>query len=198
MNVTVRPGAQEIERIRASVREASQRAWTGLRRARPSESYYYFGLWTTGVIHRPAPTACSSEGLTRVSADYAARGMEVAAGDLRWSEADSPYDLFGDGHFAAVEALFACLGDPYDRPEEVNEALLRALVGALKDLDREGFFGTGSERHRIVVNVTLPGDEDEVSMVERARGLNPAPALRQYEKDLLPGAGGTPHGIESI
>ncbi|MFI6289080.1 DUF4303 domain-containing protein [Streptomyces sp. NPDC051018] len=184
--MTVRPGAPESERIRGSVREASRRAWTAPRRARPAESFSSYGLWPAGVLHRPAPTACSSEGPARVSADYAGRGAGAGADDLRWSGADSPYDLFGDEHFAAAAALFADLGDPYERPEEVNGALLRALVGALADLDREGFFGTGSERHRVVVNVPLPGDEDEESMVARARGLNPVPARRRYEKDLLP------------
>jgi len=177
------PTEEDVEAIRVAIREASRLAWTELRSAKPSESFYYFGLWTTSVVHRPAPTAVSCEGLAAVASEYAARGSDASEEDLRWSHCDSPYDLFGDHHFASVAELFIAIGDPYERPDAVNEALLDALVGALADLDREGFFGVGSERDRVVVNVTMPGEEDELSILSRARKLNPRSALRLYERD---------------
>jgi methyl-accepting chemotaxis protein I, serine sensor receptor len=44
----------------------------------------------------------------------------------------------------------------------------------------QGFFGWGAERDRIAVNVTMPGNEDEESIVARGRMLNPSSALGQY------------------
>jgi hypothetical protein len=175
----------EFERIRAGVREAARGAWATLRAEHPTERFYYFGLWTTPVAHRPAPTACSVEGLARAVAGYRELGTTVDPDELRWSENDSPYDLHGDDLFSALEPLFEAFGDPYDRPRDVNEALLEAMTGALADLEAEGFFGRGDERDAVVVNVTLPGRDDARSAVASARRLNPPAALERYEADLL-------------
>src|SRR4051812_25190597 len=174
--------------IRSAIADAAREAWTQLRAEHPTDDFYYFGLWTTPVAHRPAPTACSDEGL-RIAAESSRRGATPAElSELRWAVNASPYDLFGDLAFARLEPLFEACGDPYDRPRPVNEALLRAMEGALADLDAEGFFGSGEERQRIVLNVTMPAHERPADALESARRLNPAGALTQYEADLSGGS----------
>jgi hypothetical protein len=180
--VTLEHHPASYGRVRAAIREAARAAWTDLRREHP-ESFYYFGLWTTPLAHRPAPTAISLEGQARVVADYRAQGMPVTAEELRWAENDSPFDLFGDDGFAEVERLFDAFGNPYDRPRAVNEALFETITGALADLDAEGFFGTGTERDAVVVNVTMPGHDEADDLLASARALNPASALARYEAD---------------
>jgi hypothetical protein len=103
---------------------------------------------------------------------------------LRWAVNASPYDLFGDAFFARLEPLFEEQGDPYDRTRPANEALLAAMEGALADLDAEGFFGAGSVRDAVVLNVTMPAHEGPGDVLESARRLNPAGALRHYQADL--------------
>jgi len=178
----------DFARIRSAVADAAREAWTQLRAEHPADDYYYFGLWTTQVAHRPAPTACSEQGLRLAAESSRADGRAVTFSELRWAVNASPYDLFGDRAFARLEPLFEACGDPYDRPRAVNEALLDAMEGALADLDAQGFFGSGSQRQRIVVNVTMPAHERPADALESARRLNPAGALRQYEADLS-GAG---------
>src|SRR5690349_4284357 len=102
----------DFEHLRIAVREACRRAWQALRAERPSETFYYYGLWTTAVIQRPAPTAASIEGLARVTEEYRARFGAVSQDELRWSETDSPYDLSGDEFFDEVSELFDATGDP--------------------------------------------------------------------------------------
>jgi len=180
--VTLEHHPAAYDRVRAAIREAARAAWTDLRREHP-ESFYYFGLWTTPLAHRPVPTAISAEGQARVVDDYRMRGMVVSRDELRWAENDSPFDLFGDEGFAEVERLFDTFGNPYDRPRAVNEALFEAITGALADLDAEGFFGTGTERDTVVVNVTMPGHDEADELLASARALNPASALSLYEAD---------------
>lgn len=179
--------ANAVHSIRETVREACRRAWTELRHACPDETFYYYGLWTTVALHHPAPTASSVEGLQRIVAEAATQTRPWAAErELRWSESDSPYDLFGhDEFFGQVERLFTDLGDPYELSDELRTALTNALAGALADLDQEGFFGAGAARESVVINLTFPGGEDEADAVARARHLNPPSALQQYELDLL-------------
>ena len=175
----------EIARIRSAIREAARAAWTALRDERPTEDFYYFGLWTTALAHRPVPTACSLQGLQRAVAEVRLQGLPLGEADLRWSVNDSPYDQFGDELFAGIEPLFDAVGDAYDRPHAVNQALLEAMIGGLADLDAEGFFGTGLERESIVLNVTLPAHERPVDALESARRLNPPRALVRYAADLV-------------
>ncbi|MCP4151713.1 MAG: DUF4303 domain-containing protein, partial [bacterium] len=103
--------------------------------------------------------------------------------DLRWSEADSPFDLFGDDYFKPVEESFSLFGAPYQLSEETREMLLSCIIQALANLDSKGFFGTGAERNKVVLNVTMPGDETEKDLLARARLLNPKDALITYESD---------------
>ena len=174
----------DFARIRSAIADAAREAWSRLRDERPDDDFYYFGLWTTPVAHRPAPTACSEQGLRRAAETSRAEGVHVALDELRWAVNASPYDLFGDAHFAHLEPLFEAQGDPYDRPRPVNEALLGAMEGALADLDAEGFFGTGAERREVVVNVTMPAHERPCEALESAGRLNPAGALKRYQADL--------------
>jgi len=173
------------DKIRNTVREAARKAFSELRRTYPSDDFYYFVLWTTDVVHPPAPCACSKQGLEKTIAQYSQDNDEVSAEELRWSEADSPYDGFGLEYFDEVKKLFNQLDDPYDRSIEENDRIFEAIIQAMADLDREGFFGIGVERDKIVINVTMPGDESEEDVIERAKMLNPSSALVVYEKDLL-------------
>ncbi|NUP11823.1 MAG: DUF4303 domain-containing protein [Polyangiaceae bacterium] len=173
-----------LAEVRRVVRDAAKNAWRELRAARPNDTFYYYVLWTTGVVHRPAPSACSEEGLAQVVAAYRQSGSGMAAKELRWSENDSPFDLAGDHCFARVTTLFESLGDPYERTDAVRRQLLEAVVQALRDLDEEGFFGAGRERDAVVINVTMPGEEDEAETVARARTLNPRGALTAYARAL--------------
>jgi len=180
----------DVAHIRTALRSAARSAWTALRTERPSETFYYFGLWTTPLAHRPVPTACSLEGLEQAVERCRADGVEVDADELRWAVNDSPYDLYGDHLFAEVEPLFDELGNPYERSPRLNEELLEAMVGALADLDADGFFGAGRDRTAIVLNVTLPGHDTEAELLASARRLNPLSALARYEADHAEASGG--------
>jgi len=181
-----------VEAFRAAIREASRLAFSAVRAARPAEHFYYFALVTTGDGLRPGPSASSVEGLQRVQAECADQQRAFGIDELRWSEADSPYNLYGDEFFADVEAMFLEGGDHRNLPRQEYrrevELRYRAMEDALLDLDQEGFFGRGPERHAVVVNVVAPGEEDEVQILERATRLNPPESLLQLRRDLgLPG-----------
>jgi hypothetical protein len=174
--------------LRDAIREAARQAFGAVRSANPREYFYYFALVTTGDALRPGPSACSLEGLERVLDRYRAKGSTYGADVLRWSEADSPYHLHGDEHFRDVEALFRCEGDHRTLPDATYEEEVarrfQAMEDALRELDREGVFGTGAKRHGVVINVVAPGEEDEDAILVRAARLNPAESLVQLRRDL--------------
>ena len=175
-------------KLQPVLREASRQAFAALREAYPTDDFYYFALVTTDDALRPGPSASSVQGLERVVARYQAEGHNVTPADLRWSEADSPYNLFGDEFFGEVQRLFIQGGDHRKFPEAEYQAEVArrfaAMEGALHELDEEGFFGSGPSRDSIVINVVAPGDESEAVILERATRLNPASSLSQLRRDL--------------
>ena len=175
-------------RLTDLIREAARGAFSAVMAAFPEESFYYFALITTGDGLRPGPSASSLEGLRRTLEDCRAHGEEVDPSELRWSEADSPHNLFGDEFFQDVERAFLEVGDhrTWGQEEFLEEVAVRytAMEGALSELDREGFFGEGEARNRVVINVVAPGEEDEGVVLERASRLNPEEALAQLRADL--------------
>jgi len=174
-----------LDELTRAIRDAAERAFSAVRDEHPLECFYYFALVTTADALRPGPSASSIEGLARI-----VHGQGCSAADRRWSEADSPYNLYGDEHFAEVEQLFLRVGEhrhwaPVAYELEVQNRYA-AMEGALRDLDRSGFFGVGLDRFKVVINVVAPGDDGEASIIERARRLNPPESLHQLIADLSP------------
>ncbi|MFD2439880.1 DUF4303 domain-containing protein [Paracoccus kondratievae] len=118
--------------------------------------------------NQPTVEKCSQlNGTIKTDDRYRAKGSACGADLLRWSEAGSPYHLYGDEHFRDVEALFLLGGDHRALPEPAYKAEVaarfQAMEDALHDLDREGFFGDGPERFAVVINVVAPGRKTKMS-----------------------------------
>lgn len=115
--------------------------------------------------------------------------MELTAG-LKWSYADSPYCCFGESHFDDVKRILVERSGSSDRDSTSDvselEFRLKAMELAMAKLDNEGVFGTGQERHQIVINAeVMPPDHTNV---ERALRLNPEEALTDWlEEAAEPG-----------
>ena len=177
-----------LEALRAAIRDAARQAFEALRKDHPFENFYYYALVTTEDALRPGPSASSTAGLDRIVQTHKTAGYQLEHADLRWSEADSPYNLYADHFFAEVERLFLQDGDHRKWPASLYQDEVRirweAMEMAMRDLDRSGFFGTGADRHQVVINVVAPGDEPESMLIERARRLNPPESLQQLIRDL--------------
>ena len=158
---------------------ATRTAVSRLFRQHP-ERFYYCSLITTGEAHAPYLSAWSEEALEAAAQSdpdpASAREM------LKWSYADSPFCCFGQEHFGTVRALFEDRPAMDHRNPEQWEAewqfRVRAMEAAVAQLDREGLFGRGHDRAKIVVNVdVMPPD---VTNTERARRLNPPEAISDW------------------
>ena len=169
---------------------AARAAFTEVREAHPDETFYCYALLTNELAQSVAPTCMSEEGLARVAREYAERSgtpPEQEAEELRWFEADSPYNLLGLEHFDDVMDVLNARGDPWELDgaalDAEVDARLEAFFRALARLDEEGFFGRGADRDRVVVNV-LEGDQSDRSILANARRLNPPAAVRRLADDL--------------
>lgn len=118
---------------------------------------------------------------------------EEARRDLRWSYADSPFCTYGEEHLAPVRDLFDARPDVFglddgdddgddkgDEGDEEYELRLRAMETALAQLDAEGLFGTGEERHGVVIDVAVPSEGPDR---DRTCRLNPPESLPPWLAD---------------
>jgi hypothetical protein len=133
-------------------------AFTKLRTDHPDEHFYFFAIYTTEEASYLTATAASEESLASAMAKSAATGTEVSERDLRYSCADSPYHDLCELHEAG------------------GRRTLEACFVALAALDREGVFGSGEERERMIVNVVY-GDMSNERWLEQAELLNPKAAV---------------------
>ena len=152
-----------------AIADATKNAFQSLCRER-KEKFYYVTLITTGEGHAPFLSAWSEEAFERADSDL----------DIRWSYSDSPYAGYGATFFADVRQLFLkrpsmdYMGPEKDWLDELHFRL-DTMEDAMIELDRNGLFGRGVQRNKIIIAVELmPPDSSNSDRVCR---LNPASEL---------------------
>jgi hypothetical protein len=167
-----------VGELRYLVADAARAAFEDLRAACPGETFYAFALEVGGGA--VSASANTEEGLRRTAQRFADAGYGSAdalasneRGSLRWRTDDWEHRGADGAHFSDANALVAGGEDPGDVVDE--------LVGALRDLNREDFFGWGPERDAVVVLVLTvdPGD-----VLELARDVNPAVPFARLQAAL--------------
>lgn len=169
------------QKLSASIRDAARAAFGDLRRAHPQETFYAFALYTDDGWMTVVPSANSEEGFHRAAGDDTDPAERAYS---RWATAEWAYEATGNEHFDAANDL---LNAP-DQNEEATdlgeaeelrahrgkgEALLASMVEGLRLLDAEGFFGTGEDREKVTLFVSISdSDEAEETETTSARQLN--------------------------
>ncbi len=171
------------EELATSIADAARRAISELFRENAGDTFYYCSLITTGEGHTPHLTAWSKEKLEETV--KAEGGGEDLAAQLKWSYADSPFHCFGESHFERVKQILVGRSVSNDRDSTSDarefEFRLTAMELAMAMLDKEGLFGSGNDRLRIVINAeVMPPDHTNVG---RAKRLNPEQALSDWMKE---------------
>lgn len=167
------------EELKTAAKHAVRKTFLSLKEEHP-ERFYFLVLTTCGKAPPPSFSAWSHEALAR----EAARQPE-GDGDfyIKWSYGESPYFCYHEENFAELSRLF------YLRPTmdtamsegawlEEYQFRIDALVLALSELDDEGLFGVGEQRHQIVINVEVMPPDD--TNTENAILLNPPESLVAY------------------
>lgn len=145
------------------------------------EKFYYFSLITNGSGSCPYLAAWSYEALERETVSQV--DPEKAKYYLKWSYSESPYYAYGEEYFKKVEELLyikrAFLYDLNDCEYEKEICLrLNSMEKVMFNLDKEGLFGTGTERLDVVINAEMM--PPEYPNTERAIRLNPLEAVHVW------------------
>lgn len=161
--------------------EALRKAWTQVRGQRPTESFYMFGVETDAdavVLN----LFCNTE--EQFSTEHETSEYEIE----KWA-VDQDSELYGAGEEFLDDLQdevnqYVHLKEP--QPESVFEERKRNLMQiferALADLDAEQFFGSGNDRHRVVLSVEIvDADEEEWdTMIDIMKRINPPESLARF------------------
>lgn len=177
------PKSISTAKLRKAVHQAAKAAFSGIRQAHAKEKFYVFGLMTNDSAQYLYPMANSEQAVSRTLKKYKKEGYkDQTADELRWSFGDWEYAEEGEAHFEAINELLSEATEFDDADEDQVERavarLMKAVVAGLADLDKEGFFGTGSER--LDVAVMIVGDLDQGQTREWIEQLNPPEVAAQF------------------
>ena len=169
--------------LRIALTDATRAVFEDLRAAHPADFFYGYALSVSPGSARVVASANTEEGLRRTAERLAENGYgDVAAlagdgpGTVRWRTEDWEHRNAGRAYLDAASDLAARVAEEGDA-----RAVTAAVVGALRDLDRESFFGWGPERDS-VVTLVLTGDPAD--LLELARDVNPAAPFARLQAAL--------------
>jgi hypothetical protein len=172
-----------------------RRAWQQVRRERPDETFCTFGIETDSDITDLNPLCNTEE-------EYRAKGGRSEATPDKWlgcENEDSELYRAGNTHTAALAKevnryVFEDHSkDPPDAFRDRKKRLLRLFEKALVQLDREGFFGTGTDRARVLLKIEFvdPSKAEWQHMLKVIKRINPPEstaaffaALKQQETEI--------------
>jgi hypothetical protein len=184
------PHVIDYDHFLARLVEALRRAWTEVRAQRPDERFYLYGIGTDSDVVVMTPLCNTEE-------QFAREGNPRYPLD-RWVVHEELYGA-GRAHTSGLEdeVNHYILEDHRDDPDSIvqmrKERLLEVFEKTLAQLDTEGFFGSGKQRHGVLLKIDR-GDcspEEWQWTLETIRRLNPPEssaaffaAVKQAEQQL--------------
>lgn len=175
----------QLNDIEDKIYEAAKLTFTQLRQ-QSQEEFYAYALYTDDSAMTVVPAANSLNGLAVKLQEEAEIGEPDEPIKLyyKWASAEWQYEAWGGKNFQDICSIVR------HHPKRVEftafrEEVINAMTQALKRLDNEGFFGTGSQRKAITLFVTSSDSDDAEEIENRsAVTLNPLNAddfLRRFE-----------------
>jgi hypothetical protein len=154
-----------------------RKAWRQVRRQRPDEAFYTFGIETDSDITDLYPLCNSEE-------EYQSQGGSSEPAVMKWVgcvNEDSELYRAGREHTKdlAKEVNRYVFEDHSKDPEDAfldrKKRLLRIFEKALVQLDDEGFFGTGKKRNKVLLKIEFvdPSAGEWKHMVKVIQRINP-------------------------
>ena len=161
-----------------------RKAWQQVRRQRPQERFYTFGIETDSDITDLYPLCNTEE-------EYQSQGGGSQPVTMKWlSCLDEDSDLYRAGK-QHTDALARELNryvfedhskDPASAFRERKQGLLKIFEQALGQLDEEGFFGSGKKRQQVLLKIEFvdPSDTEWEFMLKIIKRINPPESMAKF------------------
>lgn len=174
----------DLDTIQTRLEDACEKCWLDVRKKFPEEKFCLFGLETDGDFVIVNPLFDSEGAIDRDSAARRPSPYHFARVSL-----DSDAEFYGQQHLSRLSDE---LNSQYGRSEGFFaryrriRRLAKIFEVALSNLDKRGLFGTGAERERIILLVSIiDADRGEWNqMLKIVKRLNPKKVFEEFKKTL--------------
>lgn len=181
-----------LERLRQDMAKAARNTFASYREQHPGEDFCAFGVVTDANVRTWVPVANTEQSMEEAIQEYINDGEEVPELSqmrycpMKWGISGDEGE--GKQAWRGIRAMQNVLREyPGLSAEVYRDKVLEAMLLALKDLDAEGFFGTGAERERIILLVWTHKAEDcRQWWLRSARELNPQAVYERFASELPP------------
>lgn len=174
-----------LDQLADHVHAALKAAFSELIRANPGQHFYAFAVFTDDSLQFIHPAANTEEALTATVQHYRETvdpkyGSTSTRAGMRWSYGDwGHFANFGEEHFTEInEALIENIDGPDDEFEARIDTLWAAVLSGFQRLEKDGFFGSGTERSEITL--LLVGDLDGELVNSWVSALNPQDVVNRF------------------
>ena len=174
----------DLDTIQTRLEDACEKCWLDVREKFPEEKFCLFGLETDSDFVIVNPLFDSEGAIDRDSAARRPSPYHFARVSL-----DSDAEFYGQQHLSRLsDELNSQYGQAegfFARYRRIRR-LAKIFEGALSNLDKRGLFGTGAERERIILLVSIiDADRGEWNqMLKIAKRLNPKKVFEEFKKTL--------------
>ncbi|RQU04049.1 DUF4303 domain-containing protein [Burkholderia cepacia] len=168
------------------IADAARVTYRALLAAHPGEHFYAFALYTDSGAMTVVSAANSEEGLMRIREQMEV-GDDEDAPEFTWATGEWAYEAAESDSFNPLCKKLAdtVLGPNFPEANfgQFFKSLQSDMIEALRLLDQEGLFGTGAEREKITLFVTISDDNGAEELEnESAKILNPPTVFDRFIK----------------
>ncbi|AIO35848.1 hypothetical protein DM39_4674 [Burkholderia cenocepacia] len=168
------------------IADAARVTYRALLAAHPDEHFYAFALYTDSGAMTIVPAANTEEGLKRVR-EQMEIGDDEGAPEFTWATGEWVYEAVESDSFNPLCKRLADTVLAPSFPEAKFDVFIEDvqsdMIEALRLLDQEGLFGTGAEREKITLFVTISDDDGSVDLENKsAKVLNPSSVFERFIK----------------
>ncbi|VWB26961.1 hypothetical protein BLA13014_00996 [Burkholderia aenigmatica] len=163
----------------AHIAQATATVFSALRNEHPDEDFYAFALYTDSSAMSVQAAGNSEQALEEVLKNAEDRSPESDAYS-RWASSEWAYEAFRGVGFKEISKALR------ESPDRSNFSKFKAdahaaMIEALRTADASGVFGTGTDREKIIIFVTITDDNDAEQLEnDSAKQLNSPAAYQKF------------------
>jgi len=175
---------ESFEQFRKKIADAARLTFTVYRQQHPDEQFCTYALYSDSDGGGPNPAACTEQLLNRIAQGYVNHGLAPDPGYLRYTPDEWKY-CGAEGSVDEWEKVWVMnevlRADKTASLLTYKPSAFQASILALRDLDSEGFFGSGEQREKITLLIWITDSfEAEEWWIRSVQDLNPPTVYNRF------------------
>ncbi|MCO7226174.1 DUF4303 domain-containing protein [Pleionea sp. CnH1-48] len=178
----------DIKEITALIKEAARSAFTQIKEQHPSEHFFAYALTTLDDVCYVSASVNSEQNVQALMQEQNLPKENSETVYYRWSPCEwGKFEYIKPECFGPVDDIlqqaYDGLDDENDEFDSYRSDILDAMMAALEELDKEGFWGSGKAREEVTVFTTIYDSFDAEAIEQTSiKRLNPKLSYQKFNQ----------------